>query len=1238
MDSIIFAIQQLQNSASLKDSKGIKGVEDAIMQLSSTVKLLGLDTVSQNTFKRLSLLLRERLLPLYRVSLTLTLRYSIATLSFIHTDKVKFALDAKDDALKQSWEQLEKTLLSGILVCSSSVYVFCNELTAAAVYKDYLDEHPDAKNREAAAALLYPILCPLYFSRSSVNLSNIDGDLLSVVYQILTATAEAHVSNAAKLRDHVIGSTLLGVTLSQLRDFLAIESLLDLFGTLIPPVRDGREKRSQFIKNVFPSTLFKCSELVIQHMESITSTDWSVTAVKIMETLAHSDISFPQPFAVSSLILNGKSMNAISPFYVDKSGFLGNLDKDGNIETLSIPFSSTGSVAISASTADQITITATLTTPPVIGREPTVIPAGGSPSVSWVFDKKHLPKFVRVSKNRNLNLTQKQGTKHGSRKLSIAPVGALDSMPLAQSSTQDNARAYDKVWPVSTSPRRPGDSVTTSPLFPHTIGSTDMTAPVVIVQDCEGANCVTQQPLQPSTVFLDALGGLSLTAPPPQAKRSIVPAVSSVIDGDLSDLSPSPKQQPTMKVPHGAHRRIIVDSDEEPDESTQWKPTSKQKIIEISEDEQEQPIQNMVRRSSSKVIEKSKDRGLVLPSKTKEQRQRPHPPHSEIQPTVERSQLVPIDVDQLSDTANLSDNPCSIEPSRLTKRQRATASDTKLVPLSIEEPQINRQNARSPPAFDVKSKTRATRKRTVREFEDTEETQPSPAKRLRHKDKRQSPLPAPPYQRKRYGGRDARASTPASAKTVNFDEIPKAKLVKNNKEMTAEPSKARASAMKGKNGKARAVKAAPPKKKQEKQHQDVKTANPPATTKFQKPVVKSDQPDKVDDPVEIEIHQLVERCDSLDEDKGSTRRSARVARIQPLVAKPGPAVEGIEKFRTKTVKAPWEDMDANEPAKEFPAPICPTFALREPSIAATDHDNSNLHSVDEDTHSVTLIVEDGEVFQKDEEEHRKYRNTTPEVIVIEHDSPDQGIQEKHLPPSRNVPSLETFAPIQQERKYEEELSSPSYPSIQQTRDDRLSVSFQVPSSRSRRPLVVEKTMGVRKNPPTVPRSLNKTKHDDWEMTATDNLSRTSLSPQKQRSRKQTRYEQLDEPNERIVDILEQINQIVIDRVTNRFDLVRDELHLGQRTILEGTIQVLDAMHQESKYHMESMVALEAEYATRCTKVQKSLDDFRRSGDNLSQSFKAIVAEHSRQNLKRFPKSLFPKVPAVLMNPALKFKP
>lgn len=72
-------------------------------------------------------------------------------------------------------------------------------------------------------------------------------------------------------------------------DYLALESVLDLLGRLIPPVKSGKEKRTEFLKEVFDATVFKGSRRILQVLEII-SHDWTAMVAKIMNILAETDI------------------------------------------------------------------------------------------------------------------------------------------------------------------------------------------------------------------------------------------------------------------------------------------------------------------------------------------------------------------------------------------------------------------------------------------------------------------------------------------------------------------------------------------------------------------------------------------------------------------------------------------------------------------------------------------------------------------------------------------------------------------------------------------------------------------------------------------------------------------------------------------------------------------------------------------------------------------------------------
>jgi hypothetical protein len=139
-------------------------------------------------------------------------------------------------------------------------------------------------------------------------------------------------------------------------DFLAIESLLDLFGSIIPSLKGGRDKRTAFIKDVFDPVVFKdTGNKIHKLLEDISTPDWSVTAEKIVKILAENDLSLwvmpfisiisiltlysPQPFEASRLLLNESLTDSFSPFYIDNKKFVINIDKVFYFASISYLFS-----------------------------------------------------------------------------------------------------------------------------------------------------------------------------------------------------------------------------------------------------------------------------------------------------------------------------------------------------------------------------------------------------------------------------------------------------------------------------------------------------------------------------------------------------------------------------------------------------------------------------------------------------------------------------------------------------------------------------------------------------------------------------------------------------------------------------------------------------------------------------------------------------------------------------------
>lgn len=74
-------------------------------------------------------------------------------------------------------------------------------------------------------------------------------------------------------------------------DFLALDSLFTLLARLLPTTQNGREKRSEFIQDVFMQPDVAYGPELIRILEHIESEDWNDTAARLLDVLAKHDIS-----------------------------------------------------------------------------------------------------------------------------------------------------------------------------------------------------------------------------------------------------------------------------------------------------------------------------------------------------------------------------------------------------------------------------------------------------------------------------------------------------------------------------------------------------------------------------------------------------------------------------------------------------------------------------------------------------------------------------------------------------------------------------------------------------------------------------------------------------------------------------------------------------------------------------------------------------------------------------------
>ena len=69
-------------------------------------------------------------------------------------------------------------------------------------------------------------------------------------------------------------------------DFEALETLLNLFATLLPPASRSKDRRNAYIRDVFPERVVEVTGL----LDKATDEDWEATAMKVVDILAASEI------------------------------------------------------------------------------------------------------------------------------------------------------------------------------------------------------------------------------------------------------------------------------------------------------------------------------------------------------------------------------------------------------------------------------------------------------------------------------------------------------------------------------------------------------------------------------------------------------------------------------------------------------------------------------------------------------------------------------------------------------------------------------------------------------------------------------------------------------------------------------------------------------------------------------------------------------------------------------------
>ncbi|KAF9533366.1 hypothetical protein CPB83DRAFT_470577 [Crepidotus variabilis] len=385
----------------------IRGSDASIQKLSSVVAFLGTSTLSTSESAQLSDILRIQLQPLYRLDVSATLAFCAAVLKVIHEEKVLPILKGKNKSLTRPWEAIEVALLSGML--------------------DFLDIADDAPRKPFADAI-NPIICASFFQNDSLQIALLDPNLLTTAYLFLTEMLEACKKDADSLRE-LIKSRRLGQTIIEIKDFLALEAVLNVLGKLISTAYRKTKQHMVYLTEVFDPSVFKCGPQILRLFD-VVNEDWNLVTMDIMRVLAAFDKSFPQLFNISSFTVESIPLSIDNPFIIDKIGFTGNLDQedeDGTLrsETLQIPYSCVReAISVVALTDTLIAVDVKVSRPPVVGRVAMALPAKESYKVHFKLKKKQEAVFRAAIAHRKLPFIYPAVTS----KLSQAPSELLEGI------------------------------------------------------------------------------------------------------------------------------------------------------------------------------------------------------------------------------------------------------------------------------------------------------------------------------------------------------------------------------------------------------------------------------------------------------------------------------------------------------------------------------------------------------------------------------------------------------------------------------------------------------------------------------------------------------------------------------------------------------------------------------------------------------------------------------------------
>ncbi|KAJ4480536.1 hypothetical protein C8J55DRAFT_560482 [Lentinula edodes] len=1226
----------------------------AISKLSSILAKLESSSLDLPFVAETCVYFRKELTLLYQTFLLETLQFACALFDCIQSQKQSQKAIKNKFSILQSWEHVQKSILSGIL--------------------DYLEETQDSDHEinKSIAEYMFPVLCRHFFpSDPSPNYEEIDFELKTTVYIILSDTVKNQKILQRRLRDpKLLGGARFGLEITRARAYLHLEALFELFEKLLP---ENPDECSLFVDSVFNPALFSRHQELKEMIASLKNQTWEDLFPKVVQTFAQMSVRFPQPISILNAKLSNNSPCPSETLFVDQRGLTYNKDVGDAIDTCHIVYHNIVKIRYSRYSQPSILTTTfnfELTAPPTVGKD---VPEPEAVTLTVDVPRHERDDFLKALEARGLASRFDQTERKISLAVSDGPLNFSNQPEDPPQSFPEKSRQILKEL-------TPSDTIlvpSSSPILPKNVPT------------AQTLNVDLQEPTQGP-------------GKPPKKGRKIVQS-----DDELED-EPSPKRKPIPLQNRTTEQAVVKSENKLPphNESRKNVDHSSGKENDLLTKRNETP--NLQSKKSgfkrkAPEIDKNTDRALkrarldpeldsTSSAKTTRHARRygrrdrgrtSSPPLAQDSPDddldsipkpiiakttaktvgVSRPGIVAAAMKGRTAKKDVTVPTTMMRPNAKGKAPQKTTTRPKHEPVTVEDAKPTRRSARvagkQSLTFVLETNVDDQQAESVDEAQNEEQFRKASAKMNNSKEETRNPQSRP------------KAILNKKAPVENFEAhtVPKY-TTPSCQEVESYPPLA---------PKAKKDKKAPWEmfefNKQREDDTNFSPTNPDSVLEgLEEPTSGIDLPVQVlpfDDfdngHIDLEIPLKVPGPDeSSDSDNGPNpdlhRRPDPVGpeMIDLTMDSPSPKTANLftnpsHDHQSKAANLPTTP----SPSTEDPEPLKPTSELNprrihNPQMTENPRQKPPSHFLERDT----PVAKETQILSS-------APLVTPAVLTPLQVSKALALpRHTHFSDSEQVPSsLSKHADIDKvplphaHSKRGNGLALPKiFPTVASLAQTALDTQKHTQHSTPLR-FAPKKT-------PLAPPSLKKRVHHQqhvafsplpqfplemnvldgrWEPEKHDHVRKlrdaaksnvdsvVGFAPQKRRADGGSIRDEKNAEISDIVEILHDIQEVLITKISNRFDSVKKEVRIGRNSILRAAAADIDKMRAESAEHFNAMVDLEAEYASFRRYVVQQLEDLCTIDKDVVGRLTEIVQHHDRHGLsKKFPKSL-PAIPACFLN-------